>query len=79
MVVNKIAELPVGQGYDANTGEYVDMVKAGIIDPVKVTKSAVSNAASIAGMVLTTESTVVEIPAGRAGTARRRGHHGHSH
>ena len=62
MVVNKIAELPIGQGYDANTGEYVDMVKAGIIDPVKVTKSAVSNAASIAGMVLTTESTVAEIP-----------------
>ena len=67
VVVNKIAELPVGQGYDAATGEYVDMVKAGIIDPVKVTKSAVSNAASIAGMVLTTESTVVDIPAARAG------------
>ena len=71
MVVNKIAELPVGQGYDANTGEYVDMVKAGIIDPVKVTKSAVSNAASIAGMVLTTESTIVEIQAARAGGGRR--------
>ena len=77
VVVNKIAELPVGQGYDANTGEYVDMVKAGIIDPVKVTKSAVSNAASIAGMVLTTASTVVEIPQDAPGEAA--GHHGHSH
>ncbi len=77
VVVNKIAELPVGQGYDANTGEYVDMVKAGIIDPVKVTKSAVSNAASIAGMVLTTESTVVEIPQDEPEAAG--GHHGHSH
>jgi chaperonin GroEL len=78
VVVNKIADLPVGQGYDANTGEFVDMVKAGIIDPVKVTKAAVSNAASIAGMVLTTESTVVEIkqeePAEAGG-----GHHGHQH
>jgi chaperonin GroEL len=78
VVVNKIAELPVGQGYDANTGEFVDMVKAGIIDPVKVTKAAVSNAASIAGMVLTTESTVVEAkhdePAEAGG-----GHHGHQH
>ena len=47
------------------------MVKAGIIDPVKVTKSAVSNAASIAGMVLTTESTVVDIKAARAGGGAR--------
>jgi len=77
VVVNKIAELPVGQGYDANTGEYVDMVKAGIIDPVKVTKSAVSNAASIAGMVLTTESTVSDIKAHEPEAAH--GHHGHSH
>jgi len=77
VVVNKIAELPVGHGYDANTGSYVDMVKAGIIDPVKVTKSAVSNAASIAGMVLTTESTVVEIQ--HKEPAAGHGHHGHSH
>jgi len=78
VVVNKIAELPVGHGYDANTGEYVDMVKAGIIDPVKVTKSAVSNAASIAGMVLTTESTVVEIKEDQPAAAGS-GHHGHNH
>ena len=78
VVVNKIAELPVGQGYDANTGTYVDLVKAGIIDPVKVTKSAVSNAASIAGMVLTSESTVVEIKQDEPEEAGGH-HHGHSH
>jgi chaperonin GroEL len=77
VIVNKIAGLPVGQGYDANTGEYVDMVKAGIIDPVKVTKSAVSNAASIAGMVLTTETTVVEIKQDEPESDG--GHHGHNH
>jgi chaperonin GroEL len=78
VVVSKIAALPVGQGYDANTGEYVDMVKAGIIDPVKVTKSAVSNAASIAGMVLTTETTVVDIKEEEL-EVNGGGHHGHSH
>ena len=77
VVVNKIAELPLGHGYDAAEGVYVDMVKAGIIDPVKVTKSAVSNAASIAGMVLTTESTVSDIKAHEPEAAH--GHHGHSH
>ena len=80
VVVNAIADLPIGHGYDANTGEYVDMVKAGIIDPVKVTKSAVSNAASIAGMVLTTESTVTEIVQHEHSAADGgHGHHGHSH
>ena len=82
VVVNAIAELPIGHGYDANTGEYVDMVKAGIIDPVKVTKSAVSNAASIAGMVLTTESTVTEIVQhehDHSAAGGGHGHHGHSH
>ncbi len=78
VVVSKIAALTVGQGYDANTGEYVDMVKAGIIDPVKVTKSAVSNAASIAGMVLTTETTVVDIKEEEL-EVNGGGHHGHSH
>jgi chaperonin GroEL len=77
VVVSKMAELPIGQGYDANTSTYVDMIAAGIVDPVKVTKSAVSNAASIAGMVLTTESTVVEIKQDQPETAA--GHHGHSH
>src|ERR1700694_1782051 len=58
VVVEKGKSLPKGQGYNAATGEYVDMVKAGIIDPTKVTRSAVQNAASIAGLLLTTEALV---------------------
>ena len=49
-------------GFDAETGEYGHMIKLGIIDPVKVTRSALQNAASVAGMVLTTESLVTELP-----------------
>ena len=62
VVVAKIAEMPLGQGYNAATGEYGDLMAQGIIDPVKVTRSAVQNAASIAGMLLTTETLVVEKP-----------------
>jgi len=76
VIVNRIAELPVGQGYDAVSGQFVDLIAAGIIDPVKVTKSAVSNAASIAGMVLTTASTVTDIPEPEPASA---GHGGHGH
>jgi len=60
VAVSKVRELPVGQGLDAATGEYIDLVDAGIIDPVKVTRSALTNAASIASMVLTTDTLVVE-------------------
>jgi chaperonin GroEL len=49
-------------GYNVLTDEYVDMVEAGIIDPAKVTRSAVENAASIAGMILTTEALITDIP-----------------
>ena len=62
VVVEKVRGLPKGQGYDAAKGEYTDMVKAGIIDPTKVTRSAVQNAASIAGLLLTTEALVTDIP-----------------
>ena len=69
----------MGHGLDAATGEYVDLVKAGIVDPVKVTRSAVANAASIAGLLLTTESLIVEKPR-RPGAAAGGGHgHGHGH
>ena len=61
-MVAKIATLPAGHGYNAATGEYGDLVAQGVIDPVKVTRSAVQNAASIAGMLLTTETLVVEKP-----------------
>ena len=60
VVVEKVKEAQVGTGLNAATGEYIDLVSAGIIDPVKVTRSALRNAASIAGMVLTTETLVIE-------------------
>ena len=62
VVVEKVKTLPVGQGLNAATGEYVDMFKAGIIDPAKVTRSALQNAASIAGLFLTTEAVIAEKP-----------------
>jgi chaperonin GroEL len=62
VVVEKVRELPAGQGLNAATGEYVDMVKVGIIDPAKVTRSALQNAASIAGLFLTTEAVVADKP-----------------
>lgn len=60
VVVSKVEELELGQGYNAATGEYGDLIGKGVIDPVKVTRSALRNAASIAALVLTTESLVVE-------------------
>jgi chaperonin GroEL len=62
VVVEKVRELTPGHGLDAATGEYVDMIAAGIIDPAKVTRSALQNAASIAGLFLTTEAVVAEKP-----------------
>jgi len=62
VVVEKVKASEFGIGYKALTGEYEDMIKAGIIDPAKVTRSAVQNAASIAAMVLTTEAVVCELP-----------------
>ncbi|MGC5308213.1 chaperonin GroEL [Micromonospora zamorensis] len=79
VVTQKVADLEWGNGLDAAKGEYVDLVKAGIIDPVKVTRNAVTNAASIAGLLLTTESLVVEKPE-QAEPAAGGGHgHGHGH
>ena len=60
VVVNKVKSLPAGHGLNVLTEEYVDLVQAGIVDPVKVTRSALQNAASIAGMILSTNSLVVE-------------------
>ncbi|MFM9136469.1 MAG: TCP-1/cpn60 chaperonin family protein, partial [bacterium] len=62
VVVEKVKELPAGHGLDAATGDYVDMIKAGLIDPAKVTRSALQNAASIAGLFLTTEAVVADKP-----------------
>ena len=62
VVVEKIKTSEAGIGYNALTDEYVDMMKAGIVDPAKVTRSALQNAASVASMVLTTESIVADKP-----------------
>jgi len=69
VVVDKVKSLPKGQGFDAAKGEYVDMVKAGIIDPTKVTRSAVQNAASIAALLLTTEALITDIPEKKGASA----------
>jgi len=68
VVAEKVKNLPAGQGLNAATGEYVDMIKAGIIDPAKVTRSALLNAASIASLFLTTEAVVADKPE-KAGAA----------
>jgi chaperonin GroEL len=79
VVVSHTRDLPSGQGLDAATGEYGDLVAHGIIDPVKVTRSALRNAASIAAMVLTTETLVVEKKEPEPEDAGHGHSHGHSH
>jgi chaperonin GroEL len=82
VVTAKVRDLPAGQGLNAATGEYVDLVKAGVVDPVKVTKAALSNAASVAGLILSTEAAVVEKPADDEADSHdghSHGGHGHSH
>lgn len=72
VIVSKVSELEPGNGYNAATGEYGDLVAAGVIDPVKVTRSALANAASIAALLLTTETLVVDKP-------EDEDEHGHQH
>jgi len=79
VVVSKVAELPLGHGLNAATGEYVDMIAAGVIDPVKVTRSALQNAASIAAMLLTTEVLIVEKKEEEPAAGGNSHGHGHSH
>ena len=67
VIVQEVRSLPTGQGYDALRGEFGDMLKKGIIDPAKVTRSALENATSIAGMVLTTNCLVTDIPENQNG------------
>ncbi|MBN2474661.1 MAG: chaperonin GroEL [Pirellulales bacterium] len=62
VVADEVGEKPTNTGYDANTGKYVDMFKAGIIDPLKVVRTALENAASIAALMLTTETLVTDLP-----------------
>jgi chaperonin GroEL len=84
VVVEKVVSLGRGKGFNAATLEYGDLVAQGVIDPVKVTRSAVQNAASIAGMLLTTEALVAEKPEqeeanGQGGHGHSHGGHGHAH
>ncbi|SDY33356.1 chaperonin GroEL [Geodermatophilus africanus] len=80
VVVARVREAGAGQGFNAETGEYGDLAAQGVIDPVKVTKAALGNAVSIAAMVLTTDSAVVEAPEEEHDHAGAGHHtHGHSH
>ncbi|HET7682100.1 MAG TPA: chaperonin GroEL, partial [Marmoricola sp.] len=78
VIVAKVREAGEGTGYNAATGEYGDLLAQGILDPVKVTKSALTNANSIAGMLLTTETLVVDKPEEEEPAAAGHGH-GHGH
>jgi chaperonin GroEL len=62
IVVQRVREMKAGEGYDANDGSYGDMLSKGIVDPTKVTRSALQNAASIAGLLMTTEALITELP-----------------
>jgi len=76
LVVERLKEMTLGQGYNAETGEYGDLLKAGIIDPAKVSRSALEHAASIASMLLTTEALIAEKPE-KEKPAPPGGGHGH--
>jgi chaperonin GroEL len=77
VAVAKVRELSDTQGLDASTGEYVDLFKAGVVDPAKVTRSAVQNAVSIASLLLTTETLIVDKPEEEEAAAGAG--HGHPH
>jgi chaperonin GroEL len=79
VVVERIRSESGPQGFDAAAGQWVDVMKAGIMDPAKVTRSALQNAASIAALVLTTESAIVEKPEDEEPAAAGAGGHGHMH
>lgn len=73
VIVNKLKEQEEGFGYNAATGEWVDMIAAGIVDPTKVTRSALQNAASVSALLLTTEAVVAELPSDDAAPAMPQG------
>ena len=76
VIINKVRESEVGTGFDALHEEYVDMVKKGILDPAKVTRSALQNATSVAGTLLTTEAVVSTIKERNSSNASRRSRNG---
>ena len=73
LIVSEVKKQKGNSGYNVATGEYVDLIKAGIVDPTKVTRSALQNAASISGLLLTTECLIADIPKEEAAEA----HHDH--
>jgi len=79
VAVSKVRDLPAGSGLNAATEEYGDLLAAGVVDPVKVTRSAVQNAASIAALLLTTETLVVDKPQDEADNTNAGHGHGHGH
>jgi chaperonin GroEL len=80
VVTAKVLEMPAQHGLDAETGKYGDLVAAGIVDPVKVTKAALANAASVASVILSTQSAVVDKPKEPEASPNGHGHsHGHGH
>jgi chaperonin GroEL len=79
VIVSKVREGGPGTGYNAATGQYGDLVAQGVLDPVKVTRSALTNATSIAGMLLTTETLIVEKPEDDEPQAAAGHGHGHGH
>ena len=62
LIVQEVKKRKGNEGYNVATGEYEDLVKAGVVDPTKVTRSALQNAASISGLLLTTEAIITEMP-----------------
>jgi len=79
VVVSKVRELEPNFGLNAATGEYENLLEAGVVDPVKVTKAALANAASVAALVLSTESAIVDKPAEPEPSGHSHSHGGHSH
>ncbi|WP_131748437.1 chaperonin GroEL [Frankia sp. Cppng1_Ct_nod] len=80
VILARVKEQPVGSGFNAVSGEFTDLIADGVVDPVKVTRSAVANAASIAALLITTESLVAEKPQKAAAAGAGHGHgHNHSH
>jgi chaperonin GroEL len=79
VVVAKVSEMEPGNGFNAATGEYGDLIASGVLDPVKVTRSALANAGSIAALLLTTETLVVDKPEDEDAAAGHGHGHGHGH
>ena len=76
LIVEKVKNAKGNEGYNVATGEYVDLIEAGVVDPTKVTRSALQNAASISGLMLTTEALITDLPEPEAAAG---GDHGHDH